>query len=197
MINKPNTVYEIRYDFDLDNKTLIIPNDCVLYFKGGSFSNGTINSDNCYIESSEYTIFKNIILEGTFYSKIAYSTYFEFYENKDNTDYLNSLLNINTPIVQFIKYNYPLNVSLKDNTAICLINGNKKINFANNIIKLTHTSLEKYKTIDVRCDNIIIENIIHDFFFLVNNFFLIGLKVTLQVETGISSIVAYCNFSFI
>lgn len=43
MINKPNTIYEIRYDFCLDGKTITIPENCILLFKGGQFNNGVIN----------------------------------------------------------------------------------------------------------------------------------------------------------
>lgn len=42
MINMPNTIYEIRYDFDLNGSTISIPNNCELKFAGGSFKNGTI-----------------------------------------------------------------------------------------------------------------------------------------------------------
>lgn len=43
MINKPNTIYEIRYDFDLNNAEITIPDGCVLKFEGGSINNGTLN----------------------------------------------------------------------------------------------------------------------------------------------------------
>lgn len=46
MINKPNTVYEIRYDFDLNGTTITIPAGCTLKFDGGSFNNGTIITNN-------------------------------------------------------------------------------------------------------------------------------------------------------
>ena len=42
MINQSNTIYEIRYDFDLDGNEISIPEGCVLKFNGGSFSNGTL-----------------------------------------------------------------------------------------------------------------------------------------------------------
>ena len=45
MINKPNTIYEIRYDFDLNGKEITIPENCVLKFNGGSLSNGTIKGN--------------------------------------------------------------------------------------------------------------------------------------------------------
>lgn len=52
MINMPNTVYEIRYDFDLDGKVINIPENCELKFIGGTLKNGTINGNiiNDYIK---------------------------------------------------------------------------------------------------------------------------------------------------
>ena len=44
MVNEPDTVYEIRYDFDLDGKEIVIPERCVLKFEGGSLSNGKLTS---------------------------------------------------------------------------------------------------------------------------------------------------------
>ena len=43
MINKSNTIYEIRYDFDLNGEEITIPEGCVLDFQGGKITNGTIN----------------------------------------------------------------------------------------------------------------------------------------------------------
>lgn len=40
MISAPNTVYEIRYDFDLNGNTISIPDNCELKFVGGSLKNG-------------------------------------------------------------------------------------------------------------------------------------------------------------
>ena len=42
MINESDCIYEIRYDFDLNNETITIPNGCTLKFKGGSLNNGNI-----------------------------------------------------------------------------------------------------------------------------------------------------------
>ena len=52
MINMPNTIYEIRYDFDLNGSTINIPENCELKFVGGSLKNGTINGNiiNDYIK---------------------------------------------------------------------------------------------------------------------------------------------------
>ena len=45
-VTKTNTIYEIRYNYDLNSSTVTIPNDCILKFNGGSLSNGTIILSN-------------------------------------------------------------------------------------------------------------------------------------------------------
>ena len=42
MINKPNTIYEIRYDFDLNGETIKFPDNIILKFNGGCIFNGKI-----------------------------------------------------------------------------------------------------------------------------------------------------------
>lgn len=46
MINLPNTIYEIRYDFDLDGQNVKVPENCVIKFKGGSINNGSLAGNN-------------------------------------------------------------------------------------------------------------------------------------------------------
>ena len=48
-INTANTVYVIRYDYDLNGATLTCPENSVLYFDGGSLSNGIIKSQKTII----------------------------------------------------------------------------------------------------------------------------------------------------
>ena len=43
MINKPNTIYEVRYLFCLDGNTITLPDNCKIIFNGGQFNNGTVN----------------------------------------------------------------------------------------------------------------------------------------------------------
>lgn len=43
MINKSNTIYKIRYSFDLNGSEINIPEGCVLDFQGGKITNGIIN----------------------------------------------------------------------------------------------------------------------------------------------------------
>lgn len=49
MINDANTVYEIRYDFDLNGTEITIPEGCTLKFNGGSLCNGTLIGNNTII----------------------------------------------------------------------------------------------------------------------------------------------------
>ena len=46
MINEPNTVYEIRYDFDLNGNTIKLKENVILLFNGGEIINGKVFSDN-------------------------------------------------------------------------------------------------------------------------------------------------------
>lgn len=61
-----DTIYEIRYDFDLNNDSITIPENCVLHFKGGSFSNGTIVGNNTIIIGYSTASFNNVVFQGTF-----------------------------------------------------------------------------------------------------------------------------------
>ena len=60
----PNTIYEIRYNFVLDNGTLNIPEECILKYNGGSFSNGHIVYNNTTIVGVENVY--NITSEGEY-----------------------------------------------------------------------------------------------------------------------------------
>lgn len=65
MIKNPNTVYEIKYDFDLNGTEISIKDNCVLKFNGGSISNGTINGDLYTIEALRFKIFENVKFKGS------------------------------------------------------------------------------------------------------------------------------------
>lgn len=49
MVNKENTIYEVRYGFDLKGSTIKLPAKCTLLFKGGSINNGTITCNGTNI----------------------------------------------------------------------------------------------------------------------------------------------------
>lgn len=95
MINQPNTIYEIRYDFDLNGQEITIPEGCVLQFEGGSLSNGSINGNNTYINSKLYKIFYNINFKGN-YNNIFQIKWFVKNTSKD----INNLIDSSNEIQQ-------------------------------------------------------------------------------------------------
>ena len=68
MINESNTVYEIRYDFDLNGETITIPKNCILYFISGKFYNGSINMDNTIVSIPYEDILSEININGNYYN---------------------------------------------------------------------------------------------------------------------------------
>lgn len=55
-IVEENTIYEIRYEFDLDGSEVEIPNNCILKFNGGKLTNGTIDGTDYIVDAPEKTI---------------------------------------------------------------------------------------------------------------------------------------------
>lgn len=50
MINEAGVKYVIRWNYDLNGQTITIPENCILSFEGGSFTNGTLNGQDTYID---------------------------------------------------------------------------------------------------------------------------------------------------
>lgn len=63
-----NTIYEIRYKFDLNGSTITLPNNSVLKFDGGQINNGIINLNNAVIEpvNRDITEYITATINGTF-----------------------------------------------------------------------------------------------------------------------------------
>lgn len=66
-ISEANTIYEIRYNFDLKGALLELPESCTLLFNGGSINNGTIvfNKTNI-LGISKLTDIGDVTVLGTF-----------------------------------------------------------------------------------------------------------------------------------
>ena len=62
MINQPNTIYEIRYDFDLNALGITMPKDSILKFNGGTIANGVVYSNKTKIINipKDFNIMGNI-----------------------------------------------------------------------------------------------------------------------------------------
>ena len=79
---KENTIYEIRYDFDLNGEEITIPKNCVLNFQGGCLNNGTLKGNNTLIKTKSDNIFNlNINLIGTFENVNFYPEWFGFQDD--------------------------------------------------------------------------------------------------------------------
>lgn len=87
-----NTIYEVRYDFDLMGKTITIPRDCVLEFTGGSIKNGKMVFDNTTIAFDSAVN----ILPDTCEGKITNSTIFPewFASKKDFTEAIQTSIDV-------------------------------------------------------------------------------------------------------
>jgi hypothetical protein len=66
MINDPNTVYEIRYDFDLDGEEIKFKPGCAIKFNNGTISNGTIVLQNTKICHNNGFFNYDVVLKGTY-----------------------------------------------------------------------------------------------------------------------------------
>lgn len=52
LFDEPNTVYEIRYDFDLNGDTITVPDNSTLKFSGGKLKNGVISGNNIFFQDT-------------------------------------------------------------------------------------------------------------------------------------------------
>ena len=124
-----NTIYVIRYDYDLNNQTITIPENCVLQFDGGSLSNGCLQSNKNIIINSSVKCLDNITFGGqcvySFIPKLVW--YIDKYPTStldntiDNTSEVRQCINcgcrsVEFPIDRFIRLtdtiivNKPVNI---------------------------------------------------------------------------------------
>lgn len=86
MISKPNTIYIIQYDYDLNDAKIVIPENSVLDFQGGSLNNGIIIGNGTKINATKYKIFSDIIRNGKFVVDYIYPQWFGALGNGVNDD---------------------------------------------------------------------------------------------------------------
>lgn len=65
MISSPNTIYEIKYDFDLNGETIQMNKGCTLKFEGGSLNEGILKCDNTIINNANFVVLNNCSFNGT------------------------------------------------------------------------------------------------------------------------------------
>lgn len=76
MINQPNTIYEIRYDFDLNEETIQMNEGCTLKFEGGSLNNGILKCDNTIINNANFVVLNNCSFSGNILSEYVRPEWF-------------------------------------------------------------------------------------------------------------------------
>lgn len=91
-VTEANTIYEVRYEFDLNGGSVTIPSGCVLKFNGGSVKNGNLNMSGSAILAN-YKVFYNCHI-----SNVAFEVYrSEWYvasatSNTDSTSDVENLM---------------------------------------------------------------------------------------------------------
>lgn len=122
MINTTNTTYVIRYDYDLNEITINIPEGCVLQFDGGSFNNGIINGNNTNIIGNNYIFRNRLLLTGSFNIDGINDYWFIEDISLDCTKILETIFNISVSIkkpVFLYNYNYIItNLIIPNNCSI-------------------------------------------------------------------------------
>lgn len=91
MINQPNTIYEIRYDFNLNGQEITIPDGCVLKFEGGEMKNGDVTFNNTSLQSPLSYIFNTINVGGTVLGTIPVEYFGCFPNQPESIDLATSL----------------------------------------------------------------------------------------------------------
>lgn len=125
ILNQSNTIYEIRYDFDLNSQEITIPEGCVLKFNGGSFKNGTLNGNDTLVSGKR--CLSSVSLKGSY-------SYFNLSTLSENTINLSSLHSIITESNRGTIFDIPsLNVKVDTSDPILLSKG---IDFKNTIINI-------------------------------------------------------------
>lgn len=117
MLSKENTIYIIQYDYDLNGQEIIVPENCVLQFEGGSFSNGTIVGNNTEITGNLGGFASTLLIEGSIKGdtilfdwwkceKINKDTY-DAYINENNSEFgiIPEISNINRTILTNLSRN--------------------------------------------------------------------------------------------
>ena len=157
--NKDNTIFEIRYDFDLDNNEITLPQDCTLLFNGGKLSNGTLIGQNSKVNADLVQIFADINIDGTFNVISSYPVWFGAVGNGINDDtnaVQNAVIIGKGKCIQFdSSKTYKINESIliEDNT---ILNGND-CKILKNAYGSTFLNSKRQETTDLN-KNIVIKN---------------------------------------
>lgn len=139
MLNQPNTIYEIRYDFDLQGQKINCNDSSKLYFTSGSLSNGKITFDkeiNLYGNVHLYEGLKinvNLSTGNSWNKHIHYPIYISWFI-KPNEDIRDNDGNIKFDILYYRFYHMFEDLSYNTNANVTLIVENDNYIISDNIV---------------------------------------------------------------
>lgn len=139
IINDANTIYEIRYDFDLNGAEIQIKEGCVLNFVGGSFRNGIIIGHETNVKTIKDCIFYNITLKSGFVGTL----YYNMYINEANNE-----------IGEFKKLKRYIKDCYNNNIEPCFSGINKiTLEYDNEPIEVLEGKVLDFNNITIECKN--------------------------------------------
>ena len=122
MINEPNTVYEIRYDFDLNGETINIPEGCTLKFEGGSLSNGLVKNWQQPVFPEYFGAKGDGITDDSEAFKILSDSLYEDINNNRNFKFKNNIIELKSDKTYIVGETLFINptTTIKGNNALLL-----------------------------------------------------------------------------
>ena len=161
-VTQINTIYEIRYNFDLNGEEITIPEGCILDFQGGSLNNCTIIGNDTKINANETQLFKHIKIKGSWLCWDIYSKWFDFIseEGFDNKENIKNISNLLSPsIYNNIYFKEDIWTSITENEILIDLVSNTTLKFAG-VIKLLPSSVKKACVIGAKkSENITIDSV--------------------------------------
>lgn len=140
MINKPNTIYIIQYDYCLADQTIEIPENCVLQFEGGSLRNGVLSLSDTYIQGA-YNSFKSTLrVSGTVKNDIIHTGWFEMPED-DCYQQFKRIVNLSNNSNSDIYFKSGRYVLKNDSTSATI---RRSVNFNNSTLVLETNGMPEF-----------------------------------------------------
>lgn len=150
-VTDTNTIYEIRYPFNLNGATFTIPAGCILRFNGGELTNGTLSGNGTSIDADAVQIFSGITVAGTWKVERIFSVWFA----KDKYTIGNVLAMNNADIYTEIIIDGDYNVFVPESgTSGIAIVSNTKVNISGRLTK-DSSSVSSYSSVlSIRGSNV-------------------------------------------
>lgn len=168
IFNKTNHQYVIVNDIDLEGHSISVGANSSIIFKGGIIKNGTIIGNNTMIIASDFNIFINVTLQGTFKNEYLKADWF--------------IINTNNTLTSSDWNNF-INYPIDFNNRNLLIT--EDIEIRNGV---------KYKNLNIRCKNFtIISN--EDVSIISSKFIISSKDKTISVKNSSRLNIENCYFS--